>query len=292
MKIDIHQKVTDQIVEALEKGAGQWVMPWARHEASLTIPTNVDTHRVYNGINVLCLWSSGLESGFPSQLWGTYKQWKKRGCQVRKGEKGTTVVFYKSFEVTVSGEDGEDNQESRLIAKASTVFNVCQVDGYKVETTDRPTNDKTESLESVEAFIRSLKAKIQYGGPRAYYSPSEDRVQMPERASFVGTETRNPTEAFYGVLLHELTHWTSHPTRCARELGKRFGDSAYAMEELIAELGAAFLCAELGITLQPRPDHAAYVNNWLQVLKADKKAIFTAASQASKAVAYMRSLTE
>jgi antirestriction protein ArdC len=133
---------------------------------------------------------------------------------------------------------------------------------------------------------------VKHGGERAFYRPADDIIQMPERERFLGTETSTPTEAYYGTLLHELTHWTGAKKRCDREFGKRFGDQAYAMEELVAELGAAFLCADLGISVTPRQDHAAYIDNWLSVLKADKKAIFTAASKAAQASDYLAGLQD
>src|SRR5690606_34161065 len=143
--------------------------------------------------------------------------------------------------------------------------------GYDRSPVPVPINT-AKPIEQAEAFVAASKAQVRHGGGRAYYNPNQDFIQMPERERFLGTETSTPTEAYYGTLLHELTHWTGHKKRCEREFGKRFGDEAYAMEELVAELGSAFLCADIGISPQPRPDHAAYVDHWLKVLKADKKA--------------------
>lgn len=149
--------------------------------------------------------------------------------------------------------------------------------------------DPAQILDAAEAFVAATGADIRHGGNHAFYRFPDDFIQMPERERFMGTETSTATESYYGTLLHE-THWTGCAKRCDREFGKRFGDDAYAVEELVAELGAAFLCDDLGITLEPRPDHAAYLDNWLKVLKADKKAIFTAASQAAKATDYLAGL--
>jgi antirestriction protein ArdC len=160
------------------------------------------------------------------------------------------------------------------------------VEGFNATpASDRP---EIEPIDAAEAFVRATGATIAHGGTRAYYRPSTDNIQLPDRTSFVGTATSTAQESYYSTLLHELTHWTSSEQRCNRTLGKRFGDDAYAMEELVTELGAAFLCAELGITLEPRIDHAQYLASWLSVLQADKKAIFAAASAASKAVDFLR----
>ncbi len=287
---DIHQQVTDNIIASIEAGAGDWQMPWHRSGKGLNRPVNIDTHQHYRGVNILNLWVAGEIKGFGEGVWGTYKQWQNRGCQVRKGEKGSLVVFYKELEFEDQNpETGMVQVETRLMARASTVFNAEQVEGYKPEPVPVPENPATP-IAQAEAFVAASKALVRHGGNRAFYNSAKDFIQMPERERFLGTKTSSPTEAYYGTMLHELTHWTGHKSRCAREFGKRFGDNAYAMEELVAELGAAFLCADLGITPQPRPDHASYVDHWLKVLKADKKAIFTAASQASKATDYLASL--
>jgi len=177
----------------------------------------------------------------------------------------------------------------RSIAKSSFVFNAEQVEGWSYP---EPIiyEDRTEKLQGVDSFIESLGADIRYGGETAGYNRSFDRISMPERRRFVGTETSTATEAFYSVILHELVHWSGHPVRLNRDLSGRFGTSAYAVEELVAELGAAFLCADFGISLNPRLDHAAYVSNWLQVLRQQKTAIFTTASTATAACRFLGEL--
>lgn len=290
-RFDVHQHVTDQIIAAMEDGAGSWQMPWHRSGHAITRPKNIASGNAYRGINILSLWIAAEAKAYPHGLWGTYKQWQDRGAQVRKGEKSTVVVFYKELEV--SREEAPEETETRLFARASRVFNVEQVDGFTLPAGDEaPTEDRIEPVDAAEAFTAGTGARITIGGDRACYRPAEDRITMPDRARFTGSATSSPTEAWYGTLLHELTHWSGAKHRLDRNLSSRFGDEAYAMEELVAELGAAFLCADLGIAATPRPDHAAYLAGWLKVLKADKKAVFTAASQASRAADYLAGLAE
>ena len=285
MGTDVYQTVTDQIIAAIEAGAGQWQMPWHGVGNGLERPVNAATGNAYRGINVLALWASGASRGFTDGTWATFKQWKSRGASVRKGERGTVVAFYKQFDVEVE-RNGKTETERRMMARASYVFNADQVDGW--ERPARPAaGSGADQIEAVDAFIRNTGATVRNAGNRAFYSPAHDVITMPPHDQFTGTETSTATESYYATLLHELVHWTGPESRCNREFGKRFGDSAYAMEELVAELGAAFLCADLGISLTPRPDHAAYIDGWLKALKSDKRAIFTAASQAAKATDFV-----
>jgi antirestriction protein ArdC len=200
------------------------------------------------------------------------------------------IIFYKEFErETKNADTGENDAGRSFVARASFVFNADQVDGYTPP--ELPVlEDKTTVIERAECFVQATQANVQHGGGSAYYRPQTDTIQMPERNLFIGTKSSTPTEAYYSTLLHELTHWTSHQSRVNRNLSKRFGDESYAMEELVAEFGAAFLCASLGVTLEPRADHAAYLDHWLKVVKADKKALFAAASKASEAVDFLTKL--
>ena len=217
-------------------------------------------------------------------------EWQAKGAQVRKGEKSSLIVFFKELAVDETNtETGETERGRRLIAKASYVFNANQVDGFVASEPAAPANP-AEVLTQIEAYVAATNARVAFGGEGAFYRPLTDTIHMPDRSRFVGSATSSATECLYSTLLHELTHWTGIKTRCDREFGKRFGDDAYAMEELVAELGAAFLCADLGIANTPRPDHAAYISHWLTVLKTDKKAIFTAASKAAQAVDYLDGL--
>ncbi|MAK82392.1 zincin-like metallopeptidase domain-containing protein [Phenylobacterium sp.] len=282
-RFDIHEHITTQIITAIEQGVGDFQLPW-RHAGQISRPRNVRTKQAYRGVNILALWAAAYSFGYTSATWGTYRQWAETGAQVRKGEKASYVVFYKELEF--AREDAADAEtETRLFARATPVFAAEQVDGFKTELAG---NDReVEPIAAAESFVMAAGATINHGGDRAYYRPSTDSIQLPERHAFVGSATSTPQEAYYSTLLHELTHWTAPEHRCDRTLGKRFGDDAYAMEELVAELGAAFLCADLGITAAPRLDHAQYIASWLKVLKADKKAIFNAAGAASKAVAFL-----
>jgi antirestriction protein ArdC len=283
-RFDIHQHITDKIVSAIERGAGEFRLPWHRSAGNIMRPVNIASKKAYRGINVVALWAYAEASGYSSGTWGTYRQWAEAGAQVRKGEKAAYVVFYKEIEIASEGDDAES--ETRLFARSTPVFAAEQVDGYEPPVIETPAVPMTP-IEQAEAFVARKGAQIAHGGTRAFYCPSTDSIQLPPREAFIGSPTSTPAESYYSTLLHELTHWTSAESRCNRQLGKRFGDHAYAMEELVAELGAAFLCADLQITDEPRADHAQYLASWLSVMKADKKAIFTAASKASEAAAYL-----
>lgn len=289
-RFDIHQQITDLIISAIEKGAGEFRLPWHRGAGSIMRPINVASRKPYNGVNILALWASADAKGYQSGLWGTFKQWSDAGAHVRKGEKAAHVVFYKEITVAAGDDDG-DEAETRLFARATPVFSAEQVDGYPLPIDESPAT-VIQPIEAGEAFVARTGATVTHGGTRAFYRRSTDSIQLPEREMFIGTGTSTPAESYYSTLLHELTHWTSAETRCNRQLGNRFGDEAYAIEELVAELGASFLCGDLGITDEPRADHAQYLGTWLRVLRADKKAIFAATAKASQAVAFLHNLQD
>lgn len=282
----VYQEITDHIVEAIQKGAARFEMPW--HRGGGTLPHNAHTKRAYQGVNVLALWVAASARGYSSNVWATYRQWHLLDAQVKRGERGSLVVFYRPRDEGHEDDDTESRSRHRLIARASWVFNGDQVDGWSPPETHHP--DPVCAVSHADAFVGATGAVIRHGGTRAYCLPSLDYIQMPERYRFKGSTTMSATEGYYATLLHELTHWVGHPSRMNRDLSGRFGDESYAMEELVAELGAAFLCAELSVTNIPRPDHAAYIENWLKVLKRDMRAIFTASTQAVKAVAYLTEL--
>ncbi len=286
-RFDIHQHITDQIISAIEQSPGEFRLPW-HSRGSITCPVNIASKRAYQGVNILALWAAAEHRGYSSGLWATYRQWAQAGAQVRKGEKSSYVVFYKELEYAGDDTDVDPGNEKRLFARATPVFAAEQVEGY--QPPELPMGSVIEPVSAADALVSASGAVIHHGGTRAYYRSSSDSIQLPERADFIGTATSTAQEAYYSTLLHELIHWTSHGSRCARELGKRFGDDAYAMEELVAELGAAFLCADLGVTVEPRAEHAQYLASWLKVLRADKKAIFTAASQASRASNWLKNI--
>ena len=284
MSRDVYAEVTDKLVAAIEANPGDPTMPWHRGGAN-AVPRNALTEQEYQGVNILNLWVVGQVAGFTSNFWGTYKQWQALGAQVRKGEKSTPVVFYKQVVKRSEGGEDEDSETIRIL-KYSTTFNADQVDGWQPPTAVAVA-PPLERLEVVDAIIAGTGARIIERGASAYYHTGTDTVHMPDPERFFDTRSGSRTENFYAVLLHELTHWTGHPSRCARDMRNRFGSEAYAMEELVAELGAAFLCARLGISPTPREDHAQYLANWLKVLKSDKKAVFTAAAKAQAAVDYI-----
>ena len=282
-KRDVYARVTSQIVNAIEQGVSNWRMPWHTSGRFAFSPINVTSHKPYRGINTLCLWAAAQQKAYERGEWGTYPQWQERGAQVRKGERSTTVVFWKF--ANGSGETQDDGEErsvgsSRLLfTRGYAVFNAAQVDGYtpKVDS-ETPISER---IERAEVFFQRIDARVVHLGNRAFYSPGADTITLPPFAAFF-----TPVD-YYSTRAHETGHWTSNAGRCNRELGKRFGDNAYSVEELIAELTAAFTLAHLGLSSEPRPDHAQYIASWLKVLKADKRAIFTAASKAQRAADFM-----
>ena len=299
-RLDVHEAITQKIVAAIEAGAGAFEMPWHRPGVAFTIPKNALTEKPYKGSNVLSLWIDADAKKYEHQVWATYKQWEELGAQVRKGEKGSLIVKYGEWvpkeqreQASTADASDDEDQGKRLYAKPAWVFNVGQVDGFTIAA-PAPRPDLTVRLAHVDAFIAATGAEFREGGQRAFYRHRDskgegDFIQIPERNLFTGTVTSTPTEAYESTRLHELAHWSGADHRLARDFG-RFGDHAYAFEELVAELSAAYLCAGLEITNAPRIDHAQYIANWLEVLKGDTKAIFTAASLATKAVDYLYSL--
>jgi antirestriction protein ArdC len=288
-RLDIHQQITDQIIAMLERGAGKFRLPWHGPAGSLMRPINVASKRPYRGVNILALWAAAQERGYVSGVWGTFRQWSEIGAQVRKGEKASMIVFYREH-ASAPDQSGDEQaeQRSRFFARATPVFAAEQVDGYQPDLP--PAHDPVTAIADAEQFVAATGATIRHEGHRALYRPSTDTICLPLRDAFTGTATCSPTEAYYATLFHELVHWTSHEDRCNRKLGKRFGDKSYVVEELIAELGAAFLCADLGVSSMPRADHASYIDNWLRALRSNKRAIFTAASKASQSVEFLSRL--
>lgn len=287
-KFDLYQSITDQIIEAIESAqADGFDLPWHRAGADIFMPTNAVSGNTYRGINVLSLWAASELNRFSSGTWATYKQWQSIGAQVRKGERSTIGVFYKQYlpdEVELNDEEDTENK-MRWFAKSFRLFNADQVDGYTPEAL--PDVSLVERIARADRFVNDTGANVRHGGGRAFYRENSDHIQMPDEVRFKDTPASTATEGYYATLFHELTHWTAATHRCNRDLNNRFGDNAYAMEELVAELGAAFLCAELNISAQPRKSHAGYIQHWLEAMKADKKAIFSAAARANEAVAFL-----
>lgn len=286
-RISIYDKVTNAIIHQLETGTAPWAKPWSAKNCNPSMPINAKSKRAYSGVNVLSLWATGCEQGFASNAWLTFKQAQELGGCVRKGEKGTMIVYADKFvpqaEKARAERDGNDPHFIPFL-KASHVFALEQIDGLPASlfsvADPLPAHIQHSGAQSI---IDASSVPVRLGGDRAFYSPSDDFIQMPAPQSFLDFEAGQSRD-YYRTALHELTHSTGHGSRLARQYGKRFGDSAYAREELVAEIGAAFLCANVGI--EPCTRHADYLANWLGVLKADNRAIFTAASHASKAAEY------
>ena len=287
MKTDIYQRVTDKIIADLERGNLTWLKPWSASntEGRITRPLR-HNGQPYNGINVLMLWGAAVESGFLSPHWMTFKQAKELDAHVRKGERGSLVVYANTITKTEEGENGEDCERQIPFMKGYTVFNVEQIDGLPAQyyAKPEPVIDPAQRIEHADSFFAATGADIGHGGNSAHYNVATDRLQLPLFEAF-----RSP-ESYYATLAHELIHWTRHPSRLDRDFGrKRFGDEGYAREELVAELGAAFLCADLELTPEPGVDHAAYIESWLSVLAGDKRAIFAAAAHAQRAADFIHS---
>lgn len=285
-RVDVYTRVTDLIVKAIEAGADKWEMPWHSPECSHDYPVNVATGKRYRGVNVISLWASSYLAGYPEAVWGTFNQWSGLGHHVLKGEKASIGVFWKQLEPGERQEEaaeGEAEPASRVwIARAFPLFNAAQIEGYHAP--ERPETPRPERIERAEIFFSALGADIRNSGAKAFYHLPSDHIEMPPFEVFA-----DPI-AYYSTLGHEATHWTAHPSRCDRDLSGRFGSEAYAAEELVAELGAAYIAADLELAPDPRPENAAYVQSWLKVLKQDSRAIFTAASHAQRAADYMHEL--
>lgn len=278
-KLDIYASVTNRIITQLEAGCVPWVRPWDRSGGAIGLPMNAKTNNSYSGINILQLWGSIQDNGFASNSWLTFKQAKDLGGNVLRGSKGTQAVFASTF--VPKDVDNRDTELAPVaFLKKYTVFNLDQIEGLPSRfQEDVPEIPELVKHSESEALIRRTGADVRNGGNKAFFSTQYDFVQVPPLASF-----GDPLD-YYRTAFHELGHWTGHKSRLDRTFGARHGDSVYAREELVAELTAAFVSASLGIA--PTLNHANYLNSWLQVLKADKRAIFQAASKASKACEFL-----
>jgi antirestriction protein ArdC len=289
MKQDIYSKITNQIVSELEKGVRPWLKPWNAEFAASRITRPLRANGIpYRGINVVMLWSAAMEKGYAAPQWMTFKQALELNAHVRKGEQGSQVVFASSITRTETNDGtGEETERDISFMKGYTVFNVEQIEGLPESYYPAPVPRSTEvqRIERAEAFFAATNAVVRHSGTQAYYSISTDHVQMPPFELF------RDAESYYATRAHENIHWTRHEKRLNREFGrKRFGDEGYAMEELVAELGSAFICADLELTPELRDDHASYLASWLKVLKNDPRAIFTAASHAQRAADFLSGL--
>lgn len=286
---DCYTEITNAILADLENGIHPWVRPWEPGAGTPCRPLR-NTGEPYRGINVLWLWSVAARRGYRSPYWFTYKQAVDLGAYVRKGEKSSPVV-YSSLYLKTEDDDAREPEEKRIpFLKAYSVFNADQVEKLPerfIDTTPPAPRGPLDipGADRVREFFRNTRAQFRTDNEQAYYSVLEDAIYSPPLSAFPDADR------FFSTLAHELTHWTGHPSRLPRKFPRAgIGLSNYAREELIAELGAAFLCADLGVNLTPRPDHADYIGDWLQVLRNDKRAIFHAAAVAQKATDFLHAL--
>ena len=288
MSDDLYRSITDRIVAALEGSTPPWVRPWS--QVSDAVPINAQTKRTYRSINFALLSLEANASNYAANRWLTYRQASELGAQVRRGERGAPVIYWQLRKVAATGETHPDEIDPPEIPdkvypllRAYSLFNVAQIDGLPTQYLEasKPT---WEPEAKAEELLLMSDARFRQGGTRAYYQPATDEIYLPPVSAFL------TACGYYATALHELTHWTSHASRCNRQLGKRFGDAAYAAEELIAEMGAAYLCAHCRIDGELR--HASYLQSWLRVLRSDKRAIFTASAQAQRAADYVLTLAQ
>ena len=277
MSNTVYQDVTNSIIEQLEKGAIPWVKPW---KADSSADKNLLTQKPYQGINRLILGLSGMVNAYSVPVWASYKQWESIGGHVRKGEKGTRIVFFSKVE---KENKSTGDKEAYSVLKAYWVFNASQIDGIDIVPATTDEAKPFTNVELAETRIVKTGAALSHGGDAAFYAPSVDRIQLPNKATF------NSEANYYATAFHELVHWTGAKHRLDRNLEKgRFGNPAYAFEELVAEMGAAFLCQDYGIQGELR--HAGYIQSWLKALRDDSKAVFKAAALAQKAADYLNQL--
>ena len=287
-KPDIYTRITEKVIADLEASTRPWHKPWnAEHLAGQITRPLRHNGIAYRGLNIILLWAASVAHGYTAPTWMTYRQALELGGQVRKGSKGQLVIYADKLRKTEIDDAGEDREIEIPFMKGYTVFNVDQIEGlpetyYEVA---EPMLETAERDAAAEAFFAATEAEIRHGGNQAFYAVHPDYVQMPP------FETFESQEAYFATLGHEITHWTRHPKHLDRSFGrKRWGDEGYAQEELVAELGAAFLAADLGLSPEPRDEHASYIAHWLRGLRNDKRFIFQAAAHAQKAVDYLHGL--
>jgi len=278
----LYESVTKRICAQLEQGVKPWERPWKVNGAQgvAMVPTNAATGYHYSGMNILLLWDTALERGYPTHGWMTYRQATTLGANVRKGEKAATVIYTKFKPVEAEGDEAKPARMIPLL-KAYSVFNLAQLENLPVIFSCKEEGlPDEERMDALKRLADTSGVPVKYGGNRACYYPHRDEIHIPPYGSFTSDD------AFCATLTHELVHATAHPDRLDRRLGRKFGDHEYAMEELVAELGAAFLCAHLGY--QHERESAEYLGHWLTVLREDNRAIFRVASQASRAADWLR----
>lgn len=277
----IYDQVTDQIIKQLESGAIPWIKPW---RVDSSADKNFISQKPYNGVNRLILGMSSMIAGYSSPAWASFKQWESKGIYVKKGQKGTQICYYEPKQTIKTDSSGLESIESYAILKTYTVFNAEQTDIEIIPTETPADSVKFDPIPACEQFMLNSGAIITHGGDSAFFAPSVDKINLPNKSAF-------DSEAnYYATAFHELIHWSGAKTRLNRDLSGRFGNPAYAFEELIAEMGAAFLCADHKIQGDLR--HAGYIDSWLKALKDDNKAIFKAAAFSQKAADYLNQLNK
>jgi antirestriction protein ArdC len=274
----IRQTITDKIISIMEQGPGTSGLSWTGSNGH-GLPRNAKTGQEYRGVNVLLLWAEAAEKGYSSNLWLTYRQAQELGGQVRKSEKSVICVYFQKVEK--ESESEQDEKNSYAMVKPFFLFNVAQVDGLPSGMTTPAVASDFNPIEAAEDFLAMTQATIRHGFDSAFYAPHRDEICLPNRERF--TSVAN----FHATAFHEASHWTGHESRLNRAFSKRFGDDSYAVEELVAELSAAFTMGHLGLVDGTIELHADYLQSWLKCLKADKQAIFTAAAQAGKAFDFL-----
>lgn len=291
-RTDIYARITDRIVAELEKGVRPWVQPWRSGNLNERVTRPLRHNGLaYQGINTLLLWSESAAKGFVSPIWMTFKQSSELGGHVRKGETGTTVVYASRFTKTEIDAHGDEVERGIPFLKAYSVFCADQIEGlpdhYYAAPAPASEPKPVERIEHADRFFDSTGAVVRYGGDKAFYSQVTDHIQLPRPELF------KDMASFVAVRAHETLHWTAVPHRLNRDLSRYHKDrSERAFEEMLVELGSAMLCADLGIVpeLEPRPDHASYIQSWASILGSDKRAIFQAAAHAQRAVDYLHGL--
>ncbi len=283
---DIYSTITAQLVAAIDAGAGDWQMPWHHRGAPIMRPRSA-AGRAYSGINRLVLWASADARGFESGTWATFQQWKSIDARVRKGETGTHVILWKRHERAETTAGNDDDRSARFFARSFVVFNRSQVDGVNDEPDEAPP-PMSDSIANAKSLLERAGVPVTFGLHDAHYRPDEDQIYMPARAAFDSDEAMIATEG------HELVHATGHVSRLARDTLRDYHKelAIRAREELVAEIGASFLMADLGLGYCPRPDHAAYVSSWLKFLQNDPRAIFRAAAAAQAAADWIHAAVD
>lgn len=281
MSKDLYASITQRIIEALEAGAPPWVRPWSTIPEPA--PANAISRRSYRGVNFVLLAMARWDQGYARNAWLTFLQASSIGAHVKAGEHGTTIVFWKpsanSREGTEPAESATTSDRKFPVLRGYVVFNLDQLAGLPPSLRHIAQLPDWNALAEAERILAISGARIIHGGNSAVYQPSNDVIFLPERNAFPSAPK------YYATAFHELVHWAGHKSRCDRQFAQRFGSDAYAMEELVAELGSAFLCAQARI--DGAMQHASYIDSWLKILREDKRTVLSAAAKAQTAADFL-----